>query len=185
VLTIKVSELQQNAKVETNRALQFDVPIGITITELSIKETDVPDEAQEAFRRFNESEPAVRRTLSEAKAEQTNITGQAQLEKERAIGVARRSFHEIVKNAQGEAEAFLEQLEEYQMAPEITRQWMYLATMTKVMEEADQKILLDQDPRGSGGNTLNVLPLTDMFTPTPGAPARAATPAAGGTGGQR
>lgn len=163
VLTVKVREIQQLAKDMTNAALQKKVPTGVAITELAIKTTDVPQGAREAFDEFNRTEPEVRRTLAEAKAAQHNVTGDAELKKKQAVGIAEKDKAELVLNAEGEAAAFEEQLDKYLKAPEITRQWMYLQTMTNVMTQVDKVIL---EGGGLMNETVKLLPLTDMLTPT-------------------
>jgi len=177
VLTTRVREIQDLAKIETERALKERIPTGVTITELSIRNADVPASAKPAFDEFNRTEPDVTRQLSEAKAEQHNVTGNAEQEKKRAIGRAERKRAEIVRNAIGEALAFQAKLAEYKQAPEITRQWMFLETMAKVLDNVEDKIIIQA---GNGDNgVLKLLPLGDLsgtrlprpVTPVPPVPA--------------
>ncbi|MFT7581200.1 MAG: membrane protease subunit HflK [Myxococcota bacterium] len=178
VLTVKLRQIQDEARIETNRALRDDVPTGVIITELAIQNTDVPPEAKVKFDEFNKTEPKVKEILSTAKAEQSRVTGAAELKKKRAIGEAQQRYQEVTKNALGEAEAFQTQLQRYLAAPEITRQWMYLQSMDKVMAGVEQKIILDGT--GQGANTLNVLPLGEMLGGKPGSGSRAIPGLTGG-----
>ncbi len=173
VLTVKIRELQQVAMRETQIALRDKVPTGVVITELSIRNTDVPAGARAAFEEFNRTEPDVRRELDNAKAGYDKVTADAERQKKRAVGQAEREYARVVSNAEGEGSAFLDQWEEYQAAPGITRQWMYLQTMTRVLDGAQSKVVLDST--GAGANTLKLLPLTDLMTGTP-----KTTPKAGG-----
>ena len=66
----------------------------------------------------------------------------------------------MVENALGEADAFLAKADEYHRAPEITRQWMYLKTMKKVLRLLDEKIVIETS-EGSGVSMH--LPLKDFF----------------------
>jgi membrane protease subunit HflK len=161
VLTVKVRELQNLAAQETQKALRDKVPTGVQITELAIRGTDVPAGAKEIFDEFNRTEPDIRRELDEAKTALEKVTGEAQKLREQAVGGAEKQKAEIELNAEGEARAFLAQLAEFEQAPEITRQWMYLQTMTKVLAGVDDKIIIDD--KGTGGDTLKLLPLTDML----------------------
>lgn len=170
LLTVKLREIQDLAREETQISLRDRVPTGVLVTELSIRNTDVPDKARAAFDRFNRTEPNVKAQLSQSKADLDDITGDAEREKQRAIGGAQRTYAEVVKNAEGEAGAFIAQWEEYRQAPEITRQWLYLQTMTKVLTDVQDKILIDG---GQTGNTVNLLPLTELLGKTPSAPAPA------------
>ena len=56
----------------------------------------------------------------------------------------------------------LAKLNEYERAPEITRQWMYLKTMTKVLAGLDEKLVIED---GQGGGIAKHLPLKDFFPP--------------------
>ncbi len=159
LLTVKVPALQNEAARETQSALRDKVPTGVEVTELSIRSTDVPLGAKEAFNEFNRTEPAVRRQLADSQAALEKVTGEADQEKKTAVGQAQKRALEIQLNAEGEAKAFLAKLAEYRQAPEITRQWMYLQTMQRVLSGADEKIVLGAN---AGGSTLKLLPLNDL-----------------------
>ena len=174
LLTVKLRELQELARDETQRALRDRVPTGVLVTELSIRNTDVPEKARKAFERFNKTEPNVKAELSQAKADLDQITGDAEREKKRAIGEAEQRYAEVVRNAEGEAQAFLRQLEEYSGAKAITRQWLYLQAMTRVLGGVERKIILDD--RGDG-SILKLLPLDGLMAPKPAPAAPAPTPA--------
>lgn len=176
LLTVKVRELQELARDETQAALRDRVPTGVVVTELSIRNTDVPEKAREAFERFNRTEPSVKAELSQAKAELDQVTGDAEREKKRAVGGAQQRYAEVVRNAEGEAGAFLSQWEEYRGAKAITRQWLYLQTMTKVLDNVDRKLLIDDD---GGAGALQLLPL-DAFLGGRSGDTRAAAPSAQG-----
>jgi len=180
LLTVKLREIQEMARDETQRPLRDKVPTGVVVTELSIRNTDVPEKARKAFERFNKTEPNVKAELSQAKADLDQITGDAEREKKRAIGEAEQRYAEVVRNAEGEAQAFLRQLEEYSGAKAITRQWLYLQTMTKVLSGVERKVLLDD--RDAGG-LLKLLPLEGLVGGAAPAPARAVAPVARPEGG--
>ncbi|MCA9634379.1 MAG: hypothetical protein KC766_42325, partial [Myxococcales bacterium] len=169
VLTTKKRELQELAQKETQRALAERVPTGVIVTELAIKSTDVPAGARDAFKQFNETEPLVRKTLDEAKADLDKVTGDAEAEKKRAVGEAQRAAEKVVKNARGEAQAFLAQLAEYKLAPGITRQWLYFQTMSKVFAGVDRKLLVDGAGEGAPP-TLSLLPLDKLLEGQGGPP---------------
>ena len=164
LLTVKVRELQELARDETQKALRDKVPTGVIVSELSIRNTDVPEKAREAFERFNRTEPSVKAELSQARAELDSITGDAEREKKRAVGAAEQHYAEVVRNAEGEAAAFLAQWEQYKDAKAITRQWLYLQTMTKVLAGVDRKLLVEGD---NGQGILKLLPLDGLLGTSP------------------
>ena len=82
----------------------------------------------------------------------------------RARGLASRLQEEaegyklsVIANAEGEASRFAQIFAEYQKAPQVTRQRMYLDTMQTVMNNTS-KVLVDQ----KGGNSLLYLPLDKL-----------------------
>jgi membrane protease subunit HflK len=160
LLTVKVRELQDNAMAATQTALRAKVPTGVVITELSIRATDVPSGAKAAFDEFNRTEPDVRRMLAEAKAAQYDVVGDAEQDWKAAIGTAEKEKEQIIKNAEGEAGAFLAQLAEYEQAPEITKQWLYLEAMSTVLTNVDEKIIIDDD---GGSGAVKLLPLKNLM----------------------
>ncbi len=161
VLTTRVREIQAVAMQKTEKALKLKVPTGVRVTELAIKTTDPPDRAADAFDEFNRTEQKVRAMLSETKAAKEDAIGDAEQEQKNAIGQAERRRTEIVKNAQGEADAFRKQLLEFRKAPAITRQWMYLQTMQRVLSSVSEKLVLDEE----GTGTLKLLPLNELLAP--------------------
>ena len=104
---------------------------------------DVPLAARKAFDDLNRTVANVKARLAEAKAEKKEVLGDERKAQERAIGRAEKRLSQTVENARGEAFAFEAKLKEYEMAPEITRQWMYLQSMTHVFRSLDEKIIVD------------------------------------------
>ena len=85
--------------------------------------------------------------------------GAASRLKEEAQGYRQR----VVANAEGEASRFKQVLAEYNKAPQVTRDRMYIETVQQIMSSTS-KILLDAK---SGGNLL-YLPLDKIMQMTAG-----------------
>ena len=160
VLTIKQGDIAAKAAEETQFALRDKVPTGVRITEVKIKSTDVPLAARKAFDDLNRTVANVKARLAEAKAEKKEVLGDERKARERAIGRAEKRLRQTIANATGEALAFESKLTEYDIAPEITRQWMYLQSMTHVFRSLEEKIIVDES---SGNNTVKFLPLKDLM----------------------
>jgi membrane protease subunit HflK len=60
-----------------------------------------------------------------------------------------------VNEAKGAVSRFTQVYEEYQKAPGITRQRIYLETMAEIYQAVDRKIIIDEDVNG-------VLPLLNL-----------------------
>lgn len=163
VLTTQQLEVASLAQEGTQAALR-KVPTGVVITDVAITNADVPSAAQQAFDDLTRTLAKVQGELAESKAEQDNAIGKARKQKNEAIGKAENEREQVVENARGEALAFLAKATEYERAPEITRQWMYLKTMTQVLNSLDEKLVIEEGP---GSSVAKHLPLKDFFSPTP------------------
>ena len=64
---------------------------------------------------------------------------------------------QVVSKAEGEAQRFVNLLTEYEKAPKVTRERLYLETMTQVYS-ATSKVMVDVDK----GNSLIYLPLEQL-----------------------
>ena len=164
VLTSRQLEVATFAQETTQAALREKVPTGVVITEVAIKSADVPEAARKAFDDLTRTLAKVQGELAESKAEQDNAIGRARRQKNEAIGKAENQRAQVIENALGEALAFLAKSTEYERAPEITRQWMYLKTMTQVLVGLDEKLVIED---GGGSSVAKHLPLKDFFPPTP------------------
>ena len=68
---------------------------------------------------------------------------------------------QTVAEAKGQAARFSQVYEQYRLAPAVTRQRIYLETMERVFGGTD-KILLDSNQQGSGGNAGGVVPILPL-----------------------
>jgi membrane protease subunit HflK len=159
VLTAKQLEIATLAQEATQAALREKVPTGVLITEIAINASEVPEKARKAFDDLTRTLARVQGELAEAKAEQDNAIGVARKTKNEMVGVAEKHREQVVENARGEASAFRAKAAEYNRAPEITKQWMYLATMKKVLASLDEKYVIDDN-----GSVAKHLPLKDFMS---------------------
>jgi membrane protease subunit HflK len=160
-LTASQLEIASFAHEATQAALREKVPTGVVITEVAIKTADVPMGARQAFDDLTRTLAKVQGDLAVSKGDQDNAIGIARNKKNQTIGKAEKRREQVIENAHGEAVAFLAKLAEYERAPEITRQWMYLKTMTQVLSALDEKLVIEE---GNGSGVAKHLPLKDFFT---------------------
>ncbi|GBF56531.1 modulator of FtsH protease HflK [Candidatus Phycosocius bacilliformis] len=106
---------------------------GIRITQVNLTKAEPPAAVNDAFREV----------------------AAASQEAETKINQARSYRNAVVPQAQGEAARFNQLYQEYRLAPDVTRQRLYLETMEKVYERAN-KVLLD--PGRTGNAPMVVLP---------------------------
>ncbi|GLK82231.1 FtsH protease activity modulator HflK [Ancylobacter defluvii] len=143
---------------------------GVLVTQVQLQKVDPPQQVIDSFRDVqaaradaerlqNEAQAYANRVVPEARGESARITQGAQGYKERAIIEAR-----------GQASRFLSVLTEYQKAPDVTRQRLYLETMERIFAGMD-KVILDTQTNGAGGQgVVPYLPLSAL-EPRPTTPA--------------
>ena len=130
---------------------------GISISQVTLQNIQPPEQVQAAFDDAVKAGQDRERLKNEAEAYSNDVV-------QRARGLASRLKEEaqgykqsVIANAEGEASRFSQILAEYQKAPQVTRQRMYLDTMQTVMNNTS-KVLVDQ----KGGNSLLYLPLDKL-----------------------
>ena len=130
---------------------------GISVSQVTLQNIQPPEQVQAAFDDAVKAGQDRERLKNEAEAYSNDVVP-------RARGLASRLKEEaegyklaVIANAEGEASRFSQILAEYQKAPQVTRQRLYLDTMQTVMNNTS-KIVVDQ----KGGNSLLYLPLDKL-----------------------
>lgn len=131
---------------------------GIDIRQVIIDETAPPDEVRAAFDDVIKAREDEIRFKNEADAYSNQIIpvarGQAQKIMEQAQGYEAR----VVAESRGEAARFDKLYTEYKLAPQVTRDRMYMDAMQQVYSNSS-KVLVDV----KGGNNLLYLPLDKLI----------------------
>jgi membrane protease subunit HflK len=156
--------------------------VGIEVVGINLQQSGVrpPEQVQAAFDDVLKAGQERERAKNEAQAYANDVIP-------RAVGTASRLKEEsqgyksrIVAQAQGDAGRFRAVLTEYQKAPQVTRDRMYLETMQQIYGNVT-KVLVDS----SKGSNLLYLPLDkimQMAAQAPAVPDASSLPsAAGGT----
>ena len=131
---------------------------GIEVTTLNLEKTQPPAAVQSAFDDVIKSREDRERYIQEAEAYANTIVPQARGEAARIIEEATGYKQAIVAKAEGEAQRFLALLEEYERAPSVTRERLYLEATQEVFSNTT-KVLVDVE----GGNNLMYLPLDKLM----------------------
>ena len=133
---------------------------GIHVTAVNLTDVQVPDAVIEAQRDANKAIEDKERYSKEAQAYANDILPKAAGEAQRRIQDAEAYKAQVVALAEGDAARFNSVLAAYQLAPEVTRQRMYVETVEYVMQRS-KKVVLDAKG-GSSGNML-YLPLDKLL----------------------
>lgn len=160
---------QVKAKAEALlQSLLNDYGTGLIVTSFNIKDTQPPAQVQAAFSDVVKAGADKERMKNEAEAYANDIVPKARGAAFRLVQEAEAYKSQILSKAQGETSRFLQVMKEYEKAPEITRERLYIDTMESVYSKT-QKVLVDVSKDSS--NVL-YLPLDKMGTNTGSGPTR-------------
>ena len=134
-----------------------DYGTGIAVTQVNIDETAPPDAVREAFDEVIRAREDEVRVRNEANAYANKVIPEARGEAQRYLEEAEAYRRQVVAEARGESARFSKLLVEYQAAPEVTRERMYIDTLESVMSQSS-KVMIDVE----GGNNMMYLPLDRM-----------------------
>ncbi|MBW8371414.1 MAG: FtsH protease activity modulator HflK [Thiobacillus sp.] len=130
---------------------------GISISQVTLQNIQPPEQVQAAFDDAVKAGQDRERLKNEAEAYSNDVVPRARGLASRLKEEAEGYKQSVIANAEGEASRFSQIFAEYQKAPQVTRQRIYLDTMQTVMNNTS-KILVDQ----KGGNSLLYLPLDKL-----------------------
>ena len=136
---------------------------GIYVRGINIQEGKPPTQVKEAYDDVIKAREDRERVVSEAEAYFNGIIPQARGRAQRAIEEANGYREKVIAEAEGEAQRFDQLLVEYQKAPEVTRQRLYIDAVQEVMSNSS-KVMVDIE----GGNNMLYLPLDKIVQPQAG-----------------
>ena len=134
---------------------------GIEVTQVVIDEAAPPDAVRAAFDDVIKAREDEVREKNEATAYANQVVPEARGEAQRLVEQALGYKERVVARARGEAARFNALYAEYELAPEVTRERLYLDTMEAVMANST-KVMVDVE----GGNNLLYLPLDKLINQT-------------------
>lgn len=131
--------------------------MGLTVIEVNLQNSEAPAAVREAFDDVNRSINDKKRYEEQAGAYKNQVLPAAEAQAESILQNANAYKQSVVAKAKGEVARFAKLLPEYEAAPEVTRQRLYLETVEQVMGKVS-KVVLDTE----GGNNLTYLPLDQI-----------------------
>ena len=130
---------------------------GIRVSKVNVDDSQPPTQVQSAFDDVIKAREDEERVKNEAQAYANGIIPEARGQAQRQFEEARAYKEQVTANAEGEADRFNKLLAEYQKAPEVTRQRLYLDALQSVYSNTN-KVLVDVE----GGNNVMYLPLDKL-----------------------
>ncbi|MEL7293168.1 MAG: FtsH protease activity modulator HflK [Pseudomonadota bacterium] len=149
ILTTGRQQIRQSTQ-ETLNEIVDSYDMGLVIVDVNFQSARPPEQVKDAFDDAIAAREDEERFEREAEAYRNDIlpkaTGRAERLKKEALGYSER----VVNEALGQVAQFEKLLPEYQAAPEVTRNRLYLDTMEEVYTNTS-KVLIDSE---SSGNLL-------------------------------
>jgi membrane protease subunit HflK len=158
--------LAQSAKLLMQQILDR-YETGILISTVTMQNAQPPEPVQASFDDAVRAKQDLERAKNEGQAYANDVVPRAKGMAARLIEEANGYKARVIANAEGEASRFKQVFAEYEKAPQVTRERMYLDMMQQVMSSTS-KVLIDQK---SGGGNLLYLPLDKIMALSAGAAA--------------
>ena len=130
---------------------------GITLQNVNIKDATPPAAVKEAFDDVQRAKQDKERTINDAEAYANSVVPEARGRAQRQLEEARAYRERVVARAEGEADRFTKLLSEYNKAPAVTRERLYIDAVTQVYNKSS-RVLVDVE----GGNNMMYLPLDKL-----------------------
>ena len=131
---------------------------GIAVQQVNIEQRQPPAEVINSFRDVVAAREDKERLRNEAEKYALSIVPQARGEAQRQLQDAEAYKQKVMAVAEGEAERFKALLVEYNKAPEVTRERLYIDALEEVISSSS-KVMIDVE----GGNNLLYLPLDQLI----------------------
>jgi membrane protease subunit HflK len=152
----------QQTKILTQEILD-KYKTGLILTSVNLQDPQPPEEVQGAFEDAIKAQEDEVRYKNQAEAVALDILPKARGNAVRLREAANAYREQVIAKAEGESSRFLQTLAEYEKAPEVTRQRIYLETMEAVLANTSKVLMQVKD-----GNSLMYLPLDKLMENTGG-----------------
>ena len=131
---------------------------GLIITRFTLQSAKAPAQVQHAFEDVNAAREDRERYINEAQAYSNDVIPRSRGVAAQQIAGAQAYKGRVIAEAEGRTSRFLSILKEYEKAPEVTRNRLYLDAMETVYSRTS-KVMID----AKGSNNLLYLPLDKMM----------------------
>jgi membrane protease subunit HflK len=148
---------------------------GILVQQVQLQKVDPPAQVIDSFRDVQAARADLERAQNEAQTYANRVVPEARGRVAQITQAAEAYRQQTVAEATGQTSRFLKIYEQYNKAPDVTRERMYLETMERVLGGSN-KIIVDSNEGAQG--VVPYLPLNELGLP-------AQPPSQSQTGGQR
>jgi modulator of FtsH protease HflK len=155
LITIGRQEIEVEA-LSRMQELSRRYHLGIRVDQVQLKNVNPPSQVQASFNEVNRAQQDRENAINIANGEYNKVVPKAKGEADQKIRAAEGYRFKRVNEAEGDVAAFTAVLQQYVKAPEITRKRLYLETMSEILPQTGQKIIVDEALR----QLLPILPLS-------------------------
>src|SRR5450631_1597005 len=153
--------ITDRARILLQRTLD-SYDMGIRILSVNLTDVNVPEAVQDAQRDAIKADKYRQRYQQEAELYRNDVLPRARGEAAKQVQDAEAYRLQVLAVAQGETSRFDQVLEQYERAPAVTRERMYLETMENVYKNS-RKVIVDS----KGSNSMFYLPLAKLIAAGP------------------
>jgi membrane protease subunit HflK len=146
VLTIGRAEIENDCLLKL-RTLLDRFNMGISVQQLQLNNVHPPGPVQRSFDEVNRAQQERETLINEANGEYNRIIPKAKGLAAQRISAAEGFAVQRINEAEGDVTRFKQLLVQYDMAPAVTKQRLYLETMSEVLQKVGSKIILDEDAK--------------------------------------
>jgi len=157
VLTEGQSDIAERTETLIQTVLD-NYKTGLLVTSVNLQSAQPPEEVRDAFEDAIRAREDQQRLISNAEAYSNDIIPKARGNAARQLEASNGYKERVIAQAEGESSRFTQLLKEFEAAPEVTRERLYLETIETVMSNTT-KVMIDVD----GGNNLLYLPLDRLM----------------------
>ena len=144
VLTEKRPEIRLAARQATQETLDR-YECGVTITDLQMQRVRPPEKVRPSFDAVNSAIQQRDRLENEANKERNKLIPDARAASDKKIRAAEGYAARRRAEVNGEIEALRAKFAAYRQAPEVTRKRLYLEAMESVLQNVEQKVIIDSE----------------------------------------
>ena len=146
VLTIGRQGIENEAIAKLTSLVQ-ELKMGLRVQQVQLKNVHPPQAVQRSFEEVNRAQQEREQMINQANGEYNKVVPRAAGEAAKKISEAEGYATKRVNEAEGDVARFRSLLEQYEKAPEVTRQRLYLETLSEVIPQLGGKVILDADAK--------------------------------------
>jgi membrane protease subunit HflK len=167
-LTYGRGEIEADAMKKLSEAVE-KLGMGLRVVQVQLNRVHPPQQVQRSFDEVSRAQQEKQQMINVAEGEYNKVVPRASGEAAQKISEAEGYGVKRVNEAQGDVARFKALLEQYEKAPDVTRQRLYFETMTEVIPNLGNKVILDEAAK-------QFLPLMNLqqlqYAPPPRAPSK-------------